>query len=55
MDYVLRIHPKRIIPIHDGYAKDFFIDQRYDNYQTEFKKLDIEFPRLARPGDSVAI
>lgn len=55
MDYIMRIHPKRVIPIHDGYAKDFFIEQRYDNYVPECKKLNIEFHRLAKPGDSVTL
>jgi L-ascorbate metabolism protein UlaG (beta-lactamase superfamily) len=55
MDYIMRIHPKRVIPIHDGYAKDFFIEQRYDNYVPECKKLSIEFLRLAKPGDSVTL
>lgn len=53
MDYVLRMLPKRVIPIHDGYAKDFFIQQRYANYEMEFKKLGIELDWLAKAGDSI--
>lgn len=55
MDYVRRVQPKRVIPIHDGYAKDFFIAQRYDNYEKEFKKLNIGFQRLAKAGDTVTL
>ncbi len=55
MDYVKRIQPKHVIPIHDGYVKDFFIEQRYDNYAPYFEKLSAKFHKLPRPGDSVVL
>jgi L-ascorbate metabolism protein UlaG (beta-lactamase superfamily) len=53
MEYVKRMQPKQVLPLHDGYAKDFFIEQRYDNYAPRFEKLGITFHKLPRAGDSV--
>jgi L-ascorbate metabolism protein UlaG (beta-lactamase superfamily) len=55
MNYAKRLQPKHAIPLHDGYAKDFFIEQRYANYAPYFEKLGIQFHKLARPGDSVTL
>jgi L-ascorbate metabolism protein UlaG (beta-lactamase superfamily) len=55
MDYAKRLQPKQAIPLHDGYAKDFFIEQRHANYAPYFEKLGIQFHKLARPGDSVEL
>lgn len=49
------VNPKQILPVHDGYAKDFFIEQRYDNYSTHFKKAGIKFHKVYRVGDSVIL
>jgi L-ascorbate metabolism protein UlaG (beta-lactamase superfamily) len=54
-EFAQRISPRRIIPIHDGYAKDFFLQLRYENYQKYFSGLGIEFSGLAKPGDFVEI
>lgn len=48
-----RIGPKRIIPIHDGYVKDFFLEARHQNYQKYFAAKVIEFFPLAKAGDGV--
>jgi L-ascorbate metabolism protein UlaG (beta-lactamase superfamily) len=50
-----RIRPRQIIPIHDGYVKDFFRRLRYDNYENYFSKQGIEFLRLDQPGASVEV
>ena len=55
MNYVKRIQPKQAIPLHDGYAKDFFIEQRHANYAPYFERLGVRFHRLAKPGDSVSL
>jgi L-ascorbate metabolism protein UlaG (beta-lactamase superfamily) len=55
MDYVTRMQPKHAIPLHDGYARDFFIRQRYDNYQPYFQKLGVTLHQLVLPGDSVEL
>ena len=54
-DFVSRIAPKEIIPIHDGYAKDFFLKMRYDNFEDHFAKTGIKFHRLEKAGDSVEL
>ncbi|TGE06420.1 MBL fold metallo-hydrolase [Hymenobacter fodinae] len=54
-DFVLKMRPKQILPVHDGYLKPFFVEQRYDTYEPYFKKHSIAFHRLAAPGDSVTL
>ncbi|MGY4537703.1 L-ascorbate metabolism protein UlaG (beta-lactamase superfamily) [Mucilaginibacter sp. UYNi724] len=49
------IKPKQILPVHDGYAKDFFIEQRYNTYSKHFEKQGIIFNYLNKLGDSVTI
>lgn len=46
---------QKIIPIHDGYAKDFFIQSRHQNYQEFFEKDGILFVSLQKPGESTEI
>jgi L-ascorbate metabolism protein UlaG (beta-lactamase superfamily) len=50
-EFARRIAPRQIIPIHDGYAKDFFLKQRYENFQKYFSQLDISFQPMNKPGD----
>lgn len=47
--------PQMIIPVHDGYAKDFFLKQRYENYAKHFSTLGIKFQSMKNPGDFVDI
>ena len=54
-DFVRRMRPRQVIPVHDGYAKPFFLAQRYDNYATHFAAIDVQFHRLAEPGDRVTV
>ena len=54
-DFVRRMHPRHVIPVHDGYAKAFFLTQRYDNYGKNFAAIDVQFHRLAEPGESVTV
>ena len=54
-DFALKMRPKQILPVHDGYLKPFFLEQRYDNYGPYFEKHGIVFHRLAAPGDAVAM
>jgi L-ascorbate metabolism protein UlaG (beta-lactamase superfamily) len=49
------IEPKQILPVHDGFAKLFFVKQRYQNYQQHFEKQGILFHQLLIPGDSISI
>lgn len=47
--------PQQILPIHDGYAKPFFLKQRYELYSTYFTELGMTFHALRQPGDSIEI
>jgi len=50
-----RIRPRQVIPIHDGYAKDFFRRARYENFENYFSRQGIDFLRLEVPGASVEV
>ena len=51
--FARRMEPRQILPVHDGYAKDFFLKSRYDTYEEFFKKDGIRFHRSAEVGASV--
>lgn len=38
-----KIKPKQNLPVHDGFAKPFFLKQRYANYKKYFEKQAIIF------------
>ncbi|GAA4338873.1 MBL fold metallo-hydrolase [Mucilaginibacter gynuensis] len=50
-----KIQPKQILPVHDGYAKEFFVKQRYQNYKRHFEQQGIQFHEIYKVGDSVTI
>lgn len=50
-----KLQPKQILPVHDGYAKEFFINQRYEAYTRHFDKQGIKFHNIYRVGDSIII
>jgi L-ascorbate metabolism protein UlaG (beta-lactamase superfamily) len=50
-----KLQPKQILPVHDGYAKDFFIMQRYEAYTKHFDKQGIKFHNIYKVADSVTI
>jgi L-ascorbate metabolism protein UlaG (beta-lactamase superfamily) len=54
-DFADRLRPKQILPVHDGYARDFFIEQRYKNYHTHFSKAGIKFHGTYQIGDHITI
>jgi len=49
------LHPKQIFPVHDGYAKDFFILQRYAAYKKHFDKQGIKFHEIYKVGDGISL
>jgi L-ascorbate metabolism protein UlaG (beta-lactamase superfamily) len=53
--FASRMHPRQVIPVHDGYVKDFFVRLRYDNYDRVFAAMNIEFHKLAEPGAGVTV
>ncbi|WP_184549919.1 MBL fold metallo-hydrolase [Mucilaginibacter sp. FT3.2] len=50
-----KLQPKQILPVHDGYAKGFFIKQRYAAYVKHFDKQGIKFHEVYKVGDSITI
>jgi L-ascorbate metabolism protein UlaG (beta-lactamase superfamily) len=50
--FAQRMRPQVVVPIHDGQAKPFFIDHRYEFLSEEFEKAGIHFINLKKPGDS---
>ena len=55
LGFASRMNAKRIIPIHDGYVKDFFLRMRYNNWEDVFKGQSVKFERLERPGAEVDV
>lgn len=49
------LKPKQIFPVHDGYAKDFFIAQRYAAYVKHFDKQGIKFHEVYKVGDGISV
>ena len=54
-DFARRMRPRQVIPVHDGYAKEFFVRQRHDNYGKVFTAMNIQFHKLAEPGAGVTV
>ncbi len=54
-DFADRLQPKQILPVHDGFAKTFFIKSRYANYAAHFEKQQIKFHQLIEPGSFIEI
>jgi len=54
-EFADKIRPKQILPVHDGYAKPFFVRQRFENYAKHFDKSGIKFNNIYQPGDSITI
>lgn len=50
-----KIKPKRILPVHDGFAKPFFVRSRFQNYAKYFAQSGIEFVEIYEPGHSVEV
>ncbi len=50
-DFAVGMSPEYVVPIHDGYAKGFFLESRYQNYKNYFEKKNIEFQWMSEAGD----
>ena len=50
-----RMNARRVLPIHDGYVKDFFLRMRYDNYENHFRAQGVAFERMENAGDEVEV
>jgi L-ascorbate metabolism protein UlaG (beta-lactamase superfamily) len=49
------MRPRQVIPVHDGGAKEFFVRQRFDNYDRVFAAMGVQFHKLAEPDASVKL
>jgi L-ascorbate metabolism protein UlaG (beta-lactamase superfamily) len=54
-DFAGKVRPKQILPVHDGFGKEFFVKQRYENYTKHFNNLGVKFNEMYKPGDSITI
>jgi len=55
VDFARRMRPRQVIPVHEGYAKDFFVHLRHANYGRVFGAMNIMFHPLAEPGARVTV
>jgi L-ascorbate metabolism protein UlaG (beta-lactamase superfamily) len=53
--FVDRVAPRKAVPIHDGYLKDFFRKRRYAAFGQYFDKKKIQFDASAGPDTSIEI
>lgn len=52
-EFAKAIRPRHVIPVHDGYARDYFLSQRYDVYEPYFEQAGMTFHRLEEPGAGI--
>ena len=55
VSFARRMEPRQVLPVHDGYAKDFFVKGRYDAYEGALKSFGVRFHRLGEEGASVEV
>lgn len=54
-DFAVGMAPEHVVPIHDGYAKGFFLESRYQNYKKYFDEKNIRFAWMSGPGDYLEV
>lgn len=54
-EFAIEMSPEYIVPIHDGYAKDFFLESRYQNFKKYFDEKNIKFQWMSAAGDYVEL
>lgn len=55
MAFAQRLAPRHVIPVHDGYARDYFLKQRYDSYEPFMQRAGITFHRLEEVGQGITL
>lgn len=50
-NFAKKMSPEFVVPIHDGYVKDFFLESRYAAMQKFLKRENIEFQWMSAAGD----
>ena len=54
-EFAKKMSPEKVVPIHDGYVKDFFLESRYAALQKFLKKESIEFLWMSSAGDFIEV
>lgn len=54
-EFAKKMSPEKVVPIHDGYVKDFFLKSRYAALQKFLKKENIEFLWMSEAGDFIEV
>jgi hypothetical protein len=50
-----QLAPNRVLPVHDGYVKDFFRSRRYHTYRRELEKRSVQFEGDVGPETAVDV
>jgi hypothetical protein len=50
-----RIAPRRVVPVHDGYLREFFRVRRYQAFGQHFEKKKIRFESGVGPDTAVEL
>jgi L-ascorbate metabolism protein UlaG (beta-lactamase superfamily) len=50
-----RLAPRRVLPVHDGYVKDFFRTRRYEAFRGHLEKQGIGFEGNVGPEGAVEL
>lgn len=54
-EFAKQMSPQTVVPVHDGYAKEFFLESRYQNFQKFLEKENIKFQWMSKAGDFVEV
>jgi L-ascorbate metabolism protein UlaG (beta-lactamase superfamily) len=55
LDFACRHRPEQVLPVHDGFVKDFFTERQYQNWDSLLADRGMKFNGLRKPGDSIEI
>lgn len=55
MDFAKEMRPGAVLPVHDGYARDWFLEQRYQAFAPFLAQAGIGFHPLEERGGSIEI
>ena len=50
-EFAKQLAPESVIPIHDGYVKEFFLQSRYETFKKFLGRENINFQWMNKPGD----
>lgn len=50
-EFAKQLAPQRVVPVHDGYIKDFFLEKRYQTFDKFLTKEGIKFQWMSAAGD----